>query len=168
MNYYEIEQKSSIAKILLDEATASSEWYDYYNFKAKPISPNILILDPFLKWLASKYDFAGGILRMEPYTCYDWHTDTRRGVGINMLLTPFARSSSVFAPKKEGQVFKIEELPYKLNTYYVYNTQTQHTVYNYETTRYLFSIEFVKNKDELTFNELVKTIKDEYEKDRTE
>ena len=168
MNFYEIEQKSTLAKTLLDEAFKSTEWTDYYNFKAKPIYPDILIADPFLKWLASKYDFAGGILRMDPYTCYDWHTDTRRGVGINMLLTPFNRSSSVFAPNKEGQVFKIEEVPYKQNTYYAFNTQIPHTVYNYSATRYLFSIEFLKNKDELTFDELVTIIKDEYEKDSTE
>jgi len=168
MNYYEIEQKSTLASSLLDIAVKPGEWQDYYNFKARPITPDKLIVDPFLEWLATKYDFVGGILRMHPYTCYDWHTDTRRGVGINMLLTPFNRSSCVFAPVKEGQVFTIEELPYKQNTYYAFNTQIPHTVYNYSATRYLFSIDFVKDKDELTFNELVKTIKDEYEKDRTE
>jgi hypothetical protein len=101
---------------------------------------------------------------MDPYTCYDWHTDSRRGVGINMILTPFMRSSSLFAPNKEGQVFKVEEVPYKPITYYVFNTQTPHTVYNYEATRYVFSIEFEKDKDQLTFEQLVKDIKDNYEK----
>jgi len=36
-------------------------------------------------------------------------------------------------------------------------------VYNFETTRYLRSIEFAKNKDELSFEDLVKDIQQNYE-----
>jgi hypothetical protein len=36
-------------------------------------------------------------------------------------------------------------------------------VYNFETTRYLMSIEFAKDKDELSFEELVKDIQQNYE-----
>jgi hypothetical protein len=35
-------------------------------------------------------------------------------------------------------------------------------VYNFETTRYLFSIEFAKNKDELSFEDLVNDIEANY------
>jgi hypothetical protein len=52
-------------------------------------------------------------------------------------------------------------------TYYLFNTQVEHTVYNFETTRYLLSIEFAKEKHELTFENLLKDIKDIYEKNRT-
>ena len=105
-----------------------------------------------------------GIVRLDPYTCYDWHTDTRRGVGINMLLTPFDRSVCAFAPNKEGVVFNIEELKYKPATYYIFNTQIPHTVYNFETTRYLISVEFAKDKSELSFDDLLKDIKTQYAK----
>ena len=103
MNYYEIEQKSTLAKQLMEEAIRPGEWFDYYNFKARPITPDKLLVDPFLEWLASRYVFIGGILRMEPYTCYDWHTDTRRGVGINMLLTTNQRSFCVFTENKNNE-----------------------------------------------------------------
>jgi len=163
MNYYEIEKKSTITQSLVDTAYDSTEWIDYFNFKAKLVPPEVLFQDEFFRWLVKRYDFIAGILKLDPYTCYDWHTDTRRGVGINMLLTPHARSFCAFAPKKSKQVFKIEELPYKPMTYYLFNTQVEHTVYNFEATRYLLSIEFAKNKNELSFDQLMKDIKGNYE-----
>ena len=166
--YYEIEKKSTITQSLLDTAHNSSEWIDYFNFKAKLVPPEVLFQDEFFKWLVKRYDFIAGILKLDPYVCYDWHTDTRRGVGINMLLTPHARSFCAFAPKKTEQVFKIEELSYKPMTYYLFNTQVEHTVYNFEATRYLLSIEFAKNRNELTFEDLAKDIRNNYEKDCTE
>jgi hypothetical protein len=169
MNYYEIKEKSTVAPALLELAMAPGDWYEYYNFTARAVPNEPLIeLDPLFKWLSTRYSFVTGVLRMDPYTCYDWHTDTRRGVGINMSLTPMMRSSSMFAPQKEGQVFKIAELQYKPNTYYLYNTQVPHTVYNYETTRFMFSVEFELDKDQLTFEDLMQDIKENYEKDSAE
>jgi len=161
--YYEMLIKSTIASKLVDEAHSSSDWIDYYNFKAKLVPHEILFQDEFFKWLINRYDFIAGILRLDPYVCYDWHTDTRRGVGINMLLTPHSRNFCVFAPKKSDQVFKIEELQYKPSTYYLFNTQVDHTVYNFETTRYLLSIEFAKEKHELSYDDLLIDIRSNYE-----
>ena len=165
--YYEIGTKSTIAQEVLDYAFSSSPWFPYYNFSAKPIPPEIVAQDYFFRWLHARYEFLVGVLKLDPYICYDWHTDTRRGVGINMLLTPHARSVCAFTHNREDPVFKIEELKYKPNTYYLFNTQVSHTVYNFETTRYLMSIEFAKDKNELTFEDLLKDIKDIYEKNIT-
>lgn len=161
--YYEIGRKSTIKDQLFDFAITPSEWIKYYNFDAKVVPQEILIEDDFFKWLFQRYSFIAGILRLDPYTCYDWHIDTRRGVGINMLLTPNTRSFCVFKFDLDQLVFNIEELKYKPNTYYLFNTQVPHTVYNFETTRYLFSIEFAKDKDELSFNDLIKDIQANYE-----
>jgi len=162
--YYEIGTKSTIAQEVLDYAFNSSPWFPYYNFSAKPIAPEIVAKDNFFRWLHARYEFLAGVLKLDPYTCYDWHTDTRRGVGINMLLTPQSRSFCAFTHNRQDPVFKIEELQYKPATYYLFNTQVSHTVYNFETTRYLMSIEFAKNKDQLTFEDLVKDIRNNYEK----
>ena len=59
-------------------------------------------------------------------------------------------------------VFNIEELPYKASTYYLFNTQVQHTIYNFEDTRYLFSVEFSKDKNKLTFCELLKDVQNNF------
>ena len=165
--YYEIGTKSTIAQEVLDYAFSSSPWFPYYNFSAKRISPEIIFQDDFFIWLSHRYSFVAGILKLDPYTCYDWHTDTRRGVGINMLLTPFDRSVCAFKVDLDQTVFKIDELKYKPSTYYLFNTQVPHTVYNFETTRYLLSIEFAKDKDELSFDLLMHDIKDNYEKNCT-
>jgi hypothetical protein len=161
--YYEIGRKSTIKDQLFDFAITPSEWIKYYNFDAKLVPQEILVEDDFFKWLLPRYNLIAGILRLDPYTCYDWHIDTRRGVGINMLLTPNIRSFCAFKFDPDQLVFNIEELKYKPNTYYLFNTQVPHTVYNFETTRYLFSIEFAKDKDELSFNDLIKDIQANYE-----
>ena len=160
--YYEIGNKSTIKDEVFDIAITPGEWVKYFNFDARPILPEVILKDDFFKWLADRYSFMGGVLRLDPYTCYNWHTDTRRGVGINMLLTPNTRSYCAFGFDPSQLVFKIEELKYKPNTYYLFNTQMPHTVYNFETTRYLFSIEFAKDKDELSFKDLVNDIETNY------
>ena len=63
----------------------------------------IIFEDDFFKWLVKRYHFVAGILKLDPYTCYDWHTDTRRGVGINMLLTTNQRSFCVFTENKNNE-----------------------------------------------------------------
>jgi len=161
--YYEIGKKSTIFKDLQDFAFQPSEWTEYFNFDAKRIPPEIIFQDEFFIWLSHRYSFVAGILKLDPYTCYDWHTDTRRGVGINMLLTPEMRSVCAFTHNKEDAVFKIEELKYKPSTYYLFNTQVPHTVYNFETTRYLLSIEFAKDKEQLTYEKLLKEVMVDYE-----
>ena len=161
--YYEIGKKSTILKDLEDFAFSPSDWLPYYNFDDKRIPPEIVFQDDFFIWLSHRYSFVAGILKLDPYVCYDWHIDTRRGVGVNMILTPFDRSICAFKVDLDQTVFKIDELKYKPGTYYLFNTQVSHTVYNFETTRYLMSIEFAKNKDELSFNDLLKDIQTNYE-----
>ncbi|NDB58496.1 hypothetical protein EB001_08630 [bacterium] len=161
--YYEIGRKSTIKDQVFDFAISPSEWLPYYNFDAKQLPHELIYQDEFFRWLSQRYSFIAGVLRLDPYTCYNWHTDTRRGVGINMLLTPNTRSFCTFALDADQLVFKIEELKYKPNTYYLFNTQVPHTVYNFETTRYLMSVEFAKDRDELSFNDLLKDIQTNYE-----
>jgi hypothetical protein len=66
--YYELLNKSTITQSLLDVAHNSSEWIDYFNFKAKLVPPEILFEDDFFKWLVKRYDFIAGILKLDPYT----------------------------------------------------------------------------------------------------
>jgi hypothetical protein len=153
MNYYQLPTKSVIAKELLEYALTTQNWQDYYNFKAAQAPDEILAKDPFLVDLFRKHPFVGGIVRLDPYVCYDWHIDTRRGVGVNMLLNFEGISHCLFA-KGEGTQFEVEELVYTPNRYFLFNTQTSHTVINFAEPRYLFTIEFGADKDHLSFEDL--------------
>jgi len=114
--------KALIAKDLYAYATNSHSWEQYYNFMAVPVPREILRLDSFMVSLAKKRTFHAGVLKMEPNTCYNWHTDTDRKTGLNMLLSDDGNSRCVFLAGEPGVVFKTQELKYKPDTYYVFNT----------------------------------------------
>jgi hypothetical protein len=158
MNYYKIPSRAVITKELLGFAATAQNWQDYYNFKAIQVPIEMLSKDPFLVALFHKHPFVAGIVQLSPYVCYDWHIDSRRGVGVNMLLTPEIKSHCLFT-NTEGVQFPFEELVYEPDTYYLFNTQVRHTVINFYEPRYLFTIEFVADKDQLSFENLLEQIK---------
>ncbi len=171
--FYELQTKSSVSAQILEIAHNSEPWTTYFDFRLKVVPSEIFLKDEFLTWLSRGYVFHAAVLKLDPYTCYDWHTDTNRGVSVNMLLNPDIRSYCLFSPNRGLQtdddidgdtVFNIEELSYKASTYYLFNTQVQHTIYNFEDTRYLFSVEFSKDKNKLTFCELLKDVQNNFVK----
>ena len=157
--YIPVPGTSSIAKDLLLYAMGGHSWTQYYNFRAVPVPSEILSEDSFLENLAEKRAFHAGILRMEPNTCYNWHVDTDRKVGLNMLLSDDGGSRCLFLDGEPGVVFKTRELSYQPDTYYVFNTQVAHMVLNTTKPRYLFSVEFLGDDRGLTFDELCEDIK---------
>jgi hypothetical protein len=130
-------QKSAISTELLNLAKTSDAWFTHYNFDTILVPQKLLDKDPFFKSLPP---FKAGILRLAPNTCYDWHTDDARGWTINMLLTT-GKSCCLFG-SRDSQVFPFIELKYEPGVYYAFNTQVPHTVLNFESTRYLLSIQF--------------------------
>jgi hypothetical protein len=157
--YMPVPVGSTIANELLRYAVDSHNWKQYYNFRAVPVPGEILWEDPFLGNLAGKRAFHAGILRIEPNSCYNWHVDTDRKVGLNMLLSDDGQSRCLFMDGDPGVVFKTHELEYKADTYYVFNTQVPHMVINTTKPRYMFSLEFLGQDRGLTFDELCKDIK---------
>ena len=157
--YTPVPVKASIAKNLYVHAMNSPKWTQYYNFMAVQIPREILQLDSFLVGLAGKRTFHAGVLRMEPNTCYNWHVDTDRKVGLNMMLSDDGNSRCLFLDGEPGVVFNTRELKYEPETYYVFNTQVPHMVLNTTKPRYLFSVEFLEKDRGLTFDELCEDIK---------
>ena len=158
---YVIAQDTSlISKGLLQYALSvpAEQWIEYYNFMATPVPQEMLLSEPFLVHLAGKRKFHAGILCMKPNTCYNWHVDTDRKVGLNMLLSDDGNSRCMFLSGKPGFVFDVEELKYEPGSYYVFNTQIPHMVLNTTQPRYLFSLEFLEEDRGLTFDELCKDI----------
>jgi len=157
--YMPVPVKASIAKDLYVYAKSSPKWTQYYNFMAVQVPREILQLDSFIVGLAGRRTFHAGVLRMEPNTCYNWHVDTDRKVGLNMLLSDDGDSRCLFLNDEPGVVFKTQELKYAPDTYYAFNTQVPHMVLNTAKPRYLFSLEFLEEDRGLTFVELCEDIK---------
>jgi hypothetical protein len=126
---------------------------DYYHFQIASIPPSVYLSDPLIKFINDKYEIEdAGIIRIEPNRCYKWHIDTERGVGINMLLSN-SRSFVLFGKDcGNPSEYEIVEFNYQPGVLYWFNTQIMHTVINFEQPRYLFSVEFVLQKDKLTFD----------------
>jgi len=160
--FYELLVPSSIA----DEALAFSKnnevWHLYYNFEAARLPTELVIKEPMLMWLAkNQFDFHVGVIKLPPNTCYKWHSDTDRQVGINMLLEDNG-SKCLFAEDTEDVSFPIIELAYKPSKYYVFNTRRQHTVFNFAGTRYLLTVEFLGKDRGLTYTDICNVFKDNH------
>jgi hypothetical protein len=152
--FYKIPVKSQIAKELLGFAHSVTRWERYYNFDAALVPPELLFKDPVMARLLNDYTMVAGILRMPENTCYRWHTDTDRRVAVNMLLEDDGGSRCSFADDCSGMSFPITELKYQPNTYYVFDTQELHSVSNFTTPRYLFSVEFFGEDRPMGFEKL--------------
>ena len=142
------------------------EWFSEYNFLIKEISPEILSKDRFFKWLMSHYEFRAGICRVPEFTCYDWHKDIHRGVSINMLINESSdhHSHCFFSLNRDYAKKRIlskritnnfMELCYKPYRRYVVNNQHDHIIFNFDETRYLFTINFELTKDKLNYNDFI-------------
>jgi len=152
---YKAVGSSLIVPTLVELVTKSlyKDWVKYYNFQALPVPIHILMDDPILSRLSQRHTFHAGILKMPERTCYNWHSDTDRKVSINMMLH-HTKSECLFLEGDPGVVFNFYELKYAPATYYAFNTQIPHMVLNHVGNRYMFSVEFLGESRDLTFDEL--------------
>ena len=157
----QIPTESTITDYLLSVAHMEGPWTPYFNFMARPVGYDILYKDPFFQWLGQHYNFIAGVLKMEAYQQYDWHVDTRRGVRVNMLLE-HGNSLLMFTERPNDLVKNIYPIKYQPKTYYIFDTQTPHCVINLSAPRFLFTVEFEKDLNELTFDDLKNDIRDNY------
>ena len=162
-----IRAKPIITSELLAVAKQDGGWFPHYNFRARPVPHEVIDKDPFLRWLGDRHEFIAGVIKMDANEQYDWHVDTRRGVGINMLLE-HDDSALLFSDEPMMLVKKIRPYKYEPNTYYLFNTQIPHCVINYSKPRYLFSVEFNKSKDELNYDDLWLDVTKNYRSDSNE
>lgn len=158
MPFYAIPAKSSIADKLLEFAVGTDTWERYHNFDAIQVPFDLVFSDPVLYMLGMQHRMAVGILKLNPYTTYDWHVDGRRGVCVNMLLND-VKSNCIFEVGSDEATHQFIELKYLPKTYYLFNNQVPHMVINFAQPRYLMSVEFEADKNELTFEQLLEEVK---------
>ena len=155
--YHPLPAKSTIYDHLLAFAMGAGTWKKYHNFHAIQVPFDLIFSDPVLHTLGMQHKLAVGILRLDPYTTYDWHVDTRRGVSINMLLNN-VKSHCLFSVGETEATHGFIELKYQPKTYYAFNNQVPHMVINFEEPRYLMSVEFEADKNKLTFEQLLREV----------
>lgn len=132
----------------LGELLARSVWSTKHGFELAPISPIHFITDKSLFSLIKKFNAHPTFIRMDPMTWYNWHKDIAlRQCAINFLLSG-TDSKMLFKINSSKYVTQFEELKYNGN-FYLLNTQEDHSVLNFNNTRYLLSIGFEQPYNEI-------------------
>jgi hypothetical protein len=122
----------------------------------------VALQEPSIQKINTKFPIAKtAILKSQPYQNYTWHTDTHRGVSINLLISTDVQSYCMFGKPKDESSFYFTELDYKENTFYLFNTQYLHQVINFTEPRYLFTIEFEQDKSDLLYSDIYNWCKEE-------
>ena len=129
----------------------SSDEYCRINFSVVPM--NIVLSEPVLKNINDRFKIqTGAIMRLDPNRCYVWHRDLVRGVCINLLLSPEVESFVLFGSRVLKDQYETLKFQYEPKTFYLFNPQIMHTAINFDSPRYLFTIEFKEDKTKLNYN----------------
>ena len=162
-NYYDEFKIKSAAISTGWKKIIEQKWIKYYGWEGVQIPDSLWRQEKLLREVDEVFKLKKiGIIKISPYYVYNWHRDDLRGCGINMLLSN-SPSHTFFSPiNEEMDRFSLEdpyigpvlELKYKPDTFYLFNTQQPHAVYNFKEPRYLFTCEFQQSKHELTYAKL--------------
>ena len=137
--------------------TSSNDWQIYVGFNALQISREVWIQESLLNKIDETFPILqAGILRLHPGEDCNLHVDESRGVSVNMQLNYNVDSECSFEV-----LDKITIVPYEESRFFLFNNQQPHKVTNGDGTRHMFSIEFVKNKDELDYNTVLEWVQNQ-------
>ena len=143
-------------KKVLDYVLSTAPQVNYFRFKTWIVPNKLVSDDPLFVLLNAKYEYTIGVIKLDPFTCYDWHVDKERGVGVNMLLNHDGLSHCLFkSVGNEHVMCGITELVYEPDMYYALNTQVSHTVYNFAAPRYMMSVDFSQKKNVLSYQQFI-------------
>lgn len=163
--YHAVKTKSKVSEVIIKSGflDPNANWAEYYSFNVRVLPVEWLVeQDKFLRDLYNKHPFQAGVLYSKPHTIYNWHTDSARGVGINMLLE-HTDSHCIFHVGKGNPIdmttSQFHELVYEPHKYYLFNTQVHHSVMNFDGPRFIFSIEFAEDKNVLSYDKLLEELR---------
>ena len=133
-------------------------WHEHeslWNLALVPI--DVLLENPTLMLLNQKFEIEGaGFIKMDPCQCYKWHVDYSRGPAVNLHMNPLEELSlCLFETEKINEErIKYLTLNYQPDTFYLFNTQINHSIITFSRPRYLFTLQFKKTKEELSYLEV--------------
>lgn len=137
--------KDKLKKYLLQE-----NWVKEKSFDITHLNNNILLDNIKLLKTVAKFKGVTSIIKMNPMTWYNWHTDEIRNAAINFLIEGYD-SKCFFGNQQDKYNFNLTELAYDPNSMYLFNVHSTHAVMNLSETRYLLSISFSHN----SYNEIL-------------
>lgn len=156
--YAEFKEKSSVVGEYCKKLSETEgPWYPYIGWDVKLVPREVLLEESLLNTINKKFAIKrAAVLKTEPYQNYHWHIDEYRGVAINLLITPNIHSYCLFGKEKNRDNIYFTELNYSENSFYLFNNQFPHSVINFDQHRYLFSIEFLDHKENLSYSTIYK------------
>jgi hypothetical protein len=141
--------------------TAEWTWVPFMNISINfqnTLGKKISKSDIFLSNLQTKFS---GTLRLYMFprmTVYNWHRDSAMGCSLNLVMEDY-NSSSLFTRSNQSILNEVIQLPYKKNTWYLFNSQILHSVVNLDQKdRILLTFTFPKN---VSYDEVLSYIKSE-------
>ena len=152
--FYKLNAADNLS-FLQTEIYKKDGWFNKNSFDILEV-PLVKFGNHSLFKLILKFNGKPLILKMDPMYWYNWHTDIGiRQCSINSFLEG-PDSRCFFGKKETNDLFKLTELSYEPNRYYLFNTQESHAVLNGNNVRYILSIGF-KN---ITYQDLLTYCKD--------
>jgi len=153
--------ESTVIQKYFEENRDNLNFEIYFNFEISAVPLDVILSEPILANINKKFKIkAGGISKIRPFRCYNWHVDDHRGASINLLLTPQSKSLMFFGQTsiESSEQLDFIELVYMPRTFYLFNNQIKHSVINFNDTRYLFTLEFEQDKNLLNFDKVLKCL----------
>jgi hypothetical protein len=139
--FIQLKTNSNIRLPLLQYAkNSSTTWFHKNAFDIAKVP--IYLIDKTLQDFKSKFDASPVIFRMQPWQFYRFHTDASRSCAINFLLEGTDSHTYYGTETENEEILNIRELKYKIDSYYLINTQLKHSVVNRDNVRYMFSMGF--------------------------
>jgi hypothetical protein len=150
--FKEFKQQSIIIHHQAETIIKYGNWRFDYGFYWTPLPEHLWRLEPLLSKIDKEFAIKTCmIIRQPPNTLYNWHTDTERGLTINMKLCNNNDTHALFAFPLDDWSEEFVELKYQPTKMYLFNTQHRHCVINFSETRYVFTLKFKKEKEELDY-----------------
>lgn len=138
--FYQL-RTAPLPKDKLKECISHADWFNRANFDLANLDDRILIHNLKLRKTVAKFKGIACIIKMNPMTWYNWHTDDKRKAAINFLIEGYD-SKCFFGKQEDSNNFNLTELPYRPDRMYLFNVQRNHAILNLSETRYLLSIGF--------------------------
>lgn len=153
--YKKFNIKSEIITSIAPSLVTADLWAKQYGLDIMVVSDEIWYKEPLLRTITQRFPIeVAFIIRSLPNNIYNWHTDGTRAASINLKLSLESPSHTMFGEPLDDWNDKFVELDYEFKTFYLFNTQHRHSVINFNSYRYLFSVQFGQTKDEITYKEI--------------